>query len=51
MTSPTLNCLVCANPWTDERGVRCARVEVQAEHCEVHVPLRRGEAVGTPEMG
>jgi hypothetical protein len=41
---PALNCSVCANPWTDESGVRCAMVKVQTEHYELNVSLTRGEA-------
>ena len=41
---PAVNCSVCANPWTDESGVRCAMVKVQTEHYELNVSLTRGEA-------
>lgn len=42
--TPALNCSICANPWTDESGVRCAMVKVQTEHYELNVSLTRGEA-------
>ncbi len=41
---PALNCSICANPWTNESGVRCAMVKVQTEHYELNVSLTPGEA-------